>query len=51
MSIKAVPSFELLLAEVAGVARCFHVGFCVLLQVLLGVVAVTTNLASESTLR
>lgn len=50
MSIKAVPSFEMLLAEVARVAWCLYVCLRVLLQVLFGVVAVATDLTAESTL-
>ena len=51
MSIQAVPSLEVLLTKGTGIARGFDVGFNMFLHILLGVVAVPTDMTNKRSLR
>ena len=51
MGVQAVPSLEVLLTKGTGIARGFDVGFNMFLHILLGVVAVPTDMTNKRSLR
>lgn len=51
MSVQAVPSLEVLLTKGTGITRGFDVGFNMFLHILLGVVAVPTDMTNKRSLR